>query len=98
MTEFNTQQIEKLQEVVKEFYKLNNTFNSNCKIENIKTFKDIENNIYISYLGKFMGIEGETIGDYYLKINAKGEEEKLNYTMNTVNLKEYFETLKEIKL
>lgn len=98
MTEFNTQQIEKLQELVKEFYKLNNTFNSNRKIENIKTFKDIENNIYISYVGKFMGIEGETIGEFYLKIKANGEEEKLNYTMNTVNLKEYFETLKEIKL
>jgi hypothetical protein len=98
MTDFNTKQIEKLQELVKEFYKLNNTFNSNRKIENIKTFQDKENNLYISYLGKFMGMEGQTIGDYYLKINTNGEEEKLNYTMDTVNLKEYFETLKEIKL
>jgi hypothetical protein len=98
MTDFNTKQIEKLQELVKEFYKLNNTFNSNRKIENIKTFQDKENNLYISYLGKFMGIEGQTIGDFYLKINTNGEEEKLNYTMDTVNLKEYFETLKEIKL
>jgi hypothetical protein len=98
MTDFNTKQIEKLQELVKEFYKLNNTFNSNRKIENIKTFQDKENNLYISYIGKFMGMEGQSIGDFYLKINMNGEEEKLNYTMDTVNLKEYFETLKEIKL
>ena len=98
MEDFNNKQMEKVHGVIKEFYRLNNTFNSNCKIENIKIYKDGEDNLYISYSGKFMGIDGQTIGDYYLKINPIGEEEKLNYTMNTVNLKEYFQTLKEVKL
>jgi hypothetical protein len=98
MTEFNKEQLEKVHSIIKEFYRLNNTFNSNCKIENIKIFEDNYNNLYISYIGKFTGVDGQTIGDYYLKISPTGEEEKLNYTMNTFNLKEYFQNLKEVKL
>lgn len=98
MTEFNNEQLEKVKSIIKEFYRLNNTFNSNCKIENIKIFEDNYSNLYISYIGKFTGVDGQTIGDYYLKISPTGEEEKLNYTMNTFNLKEYFQNLKEVKL
>jgi|688.fasta_scaffold747390_1 hypothetical protein len=99
MTEyFSNKQIEKVQDIIKEFYRLNNTFNSNCRIENIKMYKDNENNLYVSYTGKYTGIDGQTIGDYYLKIDSNGNEEKLNYSMNLTDLKEYFETLKQVNL
>lgn len=99
MTEyFNSKQIEKMQEIVKEFYRLNNAFNSGTKIENIKIFKDDNNNLYISYLGKYMSIEGATIGDYYLKIDSEGKQERLNYNMSSLDLKNYFQTLKQVTL
>lgn len=99
MTEyFNSEQIEKMQEIVKEFHRLNNTFNSGTKIENIKIYKDDENNLYISYLGKYVGIEGPTVDDYYLKIDNKGKEERLNYNMSSLDLKNYFQTLKQVTL
>ena len=77
---------------------MNSEFSSLSKVDNIKTFKDTSNNLYISYTGKFNGLEGQTISDYYLKIDTGGNEEKLNYKMNIVELRELFKTLKQVKL
>ena len=98
MQYFNLKQIEKIQEIIKSFHTTNNNIGTNNKIDNIKMYKDDENNFYVSYLGTYFGPDGETVGEYYLKVDANGNQTRLNYEMNNLELKEFFKTLKQITL
>jgi hypothetical protein len=98
MENFNLNQVEKIREIIKDFHKNANNFGLNSKAENIKMFKDDENNFYVSYLGTYLGPDGETADEYYLKVDSEGKQERLNYKMTAIQLKEFFKTLTEIKL
>ena len=76
---FTIQQIEGAKKTLQRLYECNTKVGSDCKIENIKMFKDSKNNLYMSYLSTFFGADGNSVDVYYIKINQDGSQEVLNY-------------------
>jgi hypothetical protein len=71
-------------------------FTPKSKIENIKTFVDVNNNLYISYDSTTATIEGFDTDKRYLFIDVVGTIEYLSLTKNEDQIKNIFENLNEI--
>lgn len=98
MKQFTVIQLERIKNLLEKFRKCNTDKFSYFKVYEIKTFKDSENNFYISYITEAITLDGTELIFSYIKILPDGTEIKLTDSMNQKELNEMFSKLETIIL
>ena len=99
LNNFTEVQIMKIQETLERLHDCNIRQGSDCKIENIKMFKDDKDNFYMSYVSTSFADGSPNPKIMYIEIDTEGSKIILNDEYKAQeNLIAKFETLTAIKL
>ena len=96
--QFNQNQLKSFKEILEKMYGGTNQFMPKSKFENIQTFKDEKNNLYISYMSTKPTIDGMSTETRYMAIDSFGTIEYLSLQKSQQELEELYKTLTEIKI
>lgn len=96
--QFNENQLKSFKEILEKMYGGSNLFMPKSKFENIKTYTDSKNNLYISYMSTSPKVDGMGTDIRYMGINSLGTIEYLSLTKDEVELENLYKTLTEIKI
>jgi hypothetical protein len=96
--QFNQNQLKSFKQILEKMYGGSNLYMPKSKFENIKTFTDIKNNLYISYMSTTPTIDGLSTDTRYMLIDTIGTIEYLSLTKNSQELDSLYKTLIEIKI
>ena len=93
---FTQAQLLKVEKRVQSCDYANNTIGSNCKIENMQLYQDLDSNIYMSYSSQTDGAEYNV---FYIKYDSEGNEVVLSRgSVPTANVEQLFSTLQPLQL
>jgi Ca2+-binding EF-hand superfamily protein len=96
--QFNQNQLKSFREILEKMYGGSNQFMPKSKFENIKTFTDKKNNLYISYMSTKPTIDGMSTDTRYMAIDSFGTIEYLSLEKDEEELENLYKTLTEIKI
>jgi hypothetical protein len=96
--QFTEGQLNALKQILEVMNGGSNIFTPQSKFNDIKTFTDSENNLYISYLSTTPTIDGFEDKMGYMSITPYGTIEYLSLIKNEKDLEELYKTLIETKI
>jgi hypothetical protein len=96
--QFTNKQLNALKQILEKMNGGSNIFTPQSKFKEIKTFTDIENNLYLSYMSETPTIDGFENKMGYMCITPFGTIEYLSLTKNEKDLEILFENLIETKI
>lgn len=96
--ELNEKQLKSFSQILEKMSEGSNLFMPKSKFENIKTFIDDKNILYISYMSTTPTIDGFKTETRYMGIDRLGTIDYLSLMKNENELEELFKTLSEIKI
>jgi hypothetical protein len=92
----NENQLKSFKHILEKMYGGSNQFMPKSKFENIKTFTDEKNNLYISYMSTTPTIDGLSTDTRYMVIDTIGTIEYLSLTQKAEVLDDLYKTLTEV--